>query len=54
VENTFECSGICTPLPFYAFSDINNGVPKNDYDGNFGNKGTGCRGIIEKQIIKLK
>jgi hypothetical protein len=29
IENTFDCSGLCTPQELYLFSDINNGKPKN-------------------------
>lgn len=30
IEEEFSCAGLCTQLPFYLFSDINDGVP----DGN--------------------
>jgi Tetraspanin family len=29
VENTFSCSGLCTPQKLYLFSDINKGKPTN-------------------------
>ena len=29
VEESFECSGLCIAQPFYLFSDINNGQPKD-------------------------
>jgi len=28
-EKTMSCSGICVPLPYYMFSDVNNGTPSN-------------------------
>ncbi|KAL4461637.1 hypothetical protein ABPG74_016261 [Tetrahymena malaccensis] len=27
LENKFECSGICDPVPYYVFTDINRGPP---------------------------
>ena len=29
IENSFDCSGLCTQQQFYLFSDINRGQPKN-------------------------
>lgn len=29
LESDFECSGMCSDSPFYLFSDVRNGVPKN-------------------------
>mmetsp|Transcript_4982 Transcript_4982/g.442 ORF Transcript_4982/g.442 Transcript_4982/m.442 type:complete len:107 (+) Transcript_4982:716-1036(+) len=43
VEKHFECSGICDPVPFYYFSDINRGIPTNNvYTNGNANEGTGC------------
>lgn len=28
MEVTFECAGICSPNPFYVFTDVNRGPPK--------------------------
>jgi len=27
VEDEFDCAGICTPVNFYVFSDVNRGIP---------------------------
>jgi len=29
LETDFECSGMCSDQPYYMFSDVRNGVPKN-------------------------
>ena len=29
LESDFECSGMCSDAPYYMFSDVRNGVPKN-------------------------
>ena len=29
LETDFQCSGMCTDIPYYLFSDVRNGVPVN-------------------------
>lgn len=30
MENGFDCSGVCTFLPYYMFTDVNRGPPTGD------------------------
>ena len=37
VENEFKCAGVCDDVPFFAFSDINNGIPTKNCREDLGN-----------------
>ena len=39
VENNFDCSGICTEVNYYMFSDINRGLPKVNCETKIYNAG---------------
>jgi hypothetical protein len=41
MELNYECAGICDPLDYYVFTDINRGIPKRS-----------CNKAIVDQLIK--
>mmetsp|Transcript_30052 Transcript_30052/g.5432 ORF Transcript_30052/g.5432 Transcript_30052/m.5432 type:complete len:109 (+) Transcript_30052:638-964(+) len=60
VEEEFSCAGLCTPIPYYLFSDINEGEPdgscytelKDWIDENFLTYGAVC--IVAAIILLLE
>lgn len=55
VEEHLDCTGICDPIPFYMFSDINRGVPKNNvYNFKDQTLSEGCKQRIEKLAYQIR